>query len=355
MKPKKISPTIKTVAQEAGVSHSTVSRVLNNNDRVDPELRKKVMAAIKKTGYTPNLAARSMKGQKSKIIGCVVPDLSMSYFKEFLAGTVAEARKHNYNILAASSASSLNEELNILQSFANSIIDGVIFIPISHSTVTEDLTIFGNTPVLIGYRTNLYNNYPYLSYDNKQGGYISTKYLLSLNRKKIAFVAGMFEEIMDKNEFLHQAKNGPFGRYASLDRYNGYIRAHQEFNLDIDPDYLYFSKNTFEDGAMIAKKIISENIEIDGLVSFSDTIAIGAMNFFKSQNIHVPQDISIVGYDDSPICSQVQPTLTSVNQDALKLGGACVTSILKMIHHEKIDSQSLDVFLNIKDSTIKKS
>lgn len=354
MTQKKANPTIKTVAQEAGVSHSTVSRVLNNNDRVDPQLRKKVMDAIIKTGYTPNLAARSMKGQKSKIIGCIVPDLSMAYFKEFLASTVAEARKHNYNILAASSASSLKEELQILQSFANSVIDGVIFIPVSHSSVTEDLSIFGNTPILIGYRSNLYGNYPHIAYDNKQGGYISTKYLLSLNRRKIAFVAGMFEEIMDKNEFLSQTKNGPFGRYASIDRYNGYVRAHKEFNLDVDPDSLYFSKNSYEDGALIAQKIISENIEIDGLVSFSDTIAIGAMNFFKSQNILVPEDISIVGYDDSPVCNQVQPTLTSVNQDALKLGAECVASILKMIHQEEIDSKSLDVFLNIKESTIKK-
>jgi len=354
MAKKQANPTIKTVAKVAGVSHSTVSRVLNNNERVDPELRKKVLAAIKETGYTPNMAARTMKGQKSRIIGCLVPDLSMAYFKEFLASTVAEARKHNYNILAASSASSLKEELNVLQSLANSIIDGVIFIPISHSTVTEDLSIFGKTPVLIGYRNNLYSDHPHIAYDNKDGGYISTKYLLSLNRNKIAFVAGTFEETMTKEEFLFQAKNGPFGRYASIDRYNGYIQAHEEFNLPVNPDYLHFSKNTYEDGAMVAKRIISETVEVDGLVSFSDTIAIGAMNFFKSQNIHVPQDISIIGYDDSPVCSQVQPTLTSINQDALKLGAECVSAMMDMINQKEVESKSLDVFLNIKESTIKK-
>ncbi len=354
MTQRKSNPTIKTVALEAGVSPSTVSRVLNDNDRVDPQLREKVQNAIKKTRYTPNLAARSMKGQKSKIIGCVVPDLAMSYFKEFLASTVEEARKHDYNILAASSASSLMEEQRILQSFANSMIDGVIFFPISHSSMTEDLSMFAQTPVLIGYRTNPYSNYPHITYDNKHGGYIATKYLLSLNRRRIAFVAGLFEEIIDKDEFLFQAKNGPFGRYASIDRLNGYIKAHKEFNLEIDPDLLYFSKNSDKDGAMVANKIVSENLDVDGLVSFSDTIAIGAMNFFKNQNIRVPEDISIVGYDDSPICSQVQPTLTSVNQDALKLGVECVSSMLKMIDHEEVSSKSLDVFLNIKDSTCKK-
>ena len=346
-------PTIKTVAKEAQVSIATVSRVLNSNQNVNSELHEKVWKAVKKLGYKPNIAARSMKGQKSGIIGFLVPNITMTYFNDMVAGAIAAAHKYNYNILVSSSNGSLEEQQKGLDSFSTSVIDGLIFSPISQISDYPDLQSFSSIPVMIAYRNNIYNNLPHLSADNIKGGYIATKYLLNIGRRKIAFLAGFYEENIRVEEMFHLIETNKTGIYSSIDRLKGYLKAHKEAGLEVDPNLIIPSGNSYENGYNSAQKMLYSASSVDALLAFNDSMAAGAINFLKEQNISVPEEISVIGYDDGPLAQIISPALTSVNQNANRIGATAVEMMMDLLEGKKVDDKILDVFLNIRQSTAK--
>jgi LacI family transcriptional regulator len=342
---------MKTVAQQANVSISTVSRVLNGTKAVSPELHKAVWDAVKKLGYKPNIAARFMKGQKTGSIGILVPDIRHPFYSDIVAGAITEAHKSYNTLIVSSSNGDADHEEETLYNLSMSVLDGLIYIPISRNAPFSELEIFKEVPLVIAYRRNIFKNRPQVYVDNIKGGYIATKYLIKLKRKRIAFIAGFFHDPYDLDAFLQLAASPVSGAYSTMDRFNGYLKALEEEGIPFDPSLVLMCKYNYIDGYNVAVEMLSKSIDVDGIIAFNDSVASGVIKLLLEQGISVPEDISVIGYDDGPIAPILSPSLTSVKQDAYMIGVKAADMMLRLLNGEEVKDEILDVSLSIRNST----
>lgn len=343
--------TMKDVAEEADVSVSTVSRVINDIIDKDSELGVKVWTAVERLNYIPNAAARFMKGQNTGTIGLLLPDLSNPFFTSIAAGAITRAQQMNNNIIISSANGSLDQEKRSLQHLSKSVLDGLIYCPISRNEVFEEIEYFKNIPVVISYRRNVVADIPHVYVDNIKGGYIATKYMMRLNRRKICFIAG-FWDIPDGIDDIKQLSNSKeAGFYTSLDRFKGYRKALKEEGIPYDEDLIFITNYDYNAGYNVAKDIISSGIDCDAILAPNDLVASGIIKFLSSQGISVPEDISVIGYDDGIIAPITNPALTSINQNSKIVGEKSVDLLLDILEGEDVNDYVVDVDLSIRKST----
>lgn len=343
--------TIKDVAQKANVSIATVSRVLNGKDNVNPKYSKAVLDASKVLNYKPNLAARSMKGQRTGTIGIHVPDVAHPFYSAIVSGSIVQAQKSNHNLIVSSAKSSGANEKELFENLANSYIDGLIYSPFSSADLIKEIEYFNKIPIIVANRRKVFPNVPHIYTDNVKGGYISTKYLLRLKRRKICFLAGFWEPPCDSNNILELSLSDLSGLYTTLDRFKGYLKALKEEGIEYDPSLVIMCSYEYDSGYKAAMDIVSNSMNIDGIVAPNDLVAAGTTKLFLEQGISVPEDISVIGYDNESIASMVIPSLTSVKQDAYEIGKESVIMLLNLLEGEKVVDKVIDVNLIVRSST----
>lgn len=343
--------TMRDVAEHAEVSVSTVSRVINGKLKENNEITSKVWEAVKKLDYRPNAAARFMKGQPTGTIGVLLPDISNLFFTGIAAGAITRAQENNNNIIIASSNGSIEQEKRSLEHLSRSVLDGLIYCPISRNEVFEEIECFKNIPVVISYRRDIIPDRPHVYVDNIKGGYIAAKYLLRLNRKSICFLAGFWNIPSENTDIFEMANSPEAGFYTSLDRFKGYLNALEEEGIAYDPSLVLISGYNHQSGYEAAKKIIESGRQIDAILAPNDLVASGIIKFLTEQGISVPYDISVVGYDDSLLTPIINPTLTSINQNSKEVGMKSVDVMLELLEDRKPKDVVVDVSLSIRKST----
>ncbi len=348
------SVTLVDVAKYAGVSIATVSRYLNGV-RVRPELAVKVAEAVEKFDYRLNPAARLIKGQKSETIGVILPELDHPYFATLLEGAAEQAREFGQSILVGSCHGKHEVEEQTIDQFAHNILDGLIYTPVAKSVNLIEIEAFRELPVVIAARDkSVYPELPHVYQDTHGGGYLSTKYLLSLGHRKIAFFASFWEPGFTEMGMLDILKTPGTGVYSSLNRFSGYLEALQEFGISYDPKLVIKCSYGFEDGKSAAKELLSRMIEFDSIVTASDYVACGVIDTLEAQGISVPNDVSVMGYGNLELGKIIKPQLSTIHQNMFELGKQSVRSLHDVIHEKDTEDILLDVELIVRDSTSKK-
>lgn len=315
-----MATSIKDVAKEANVSIATVSRVLNDIDVVNEETKKKVQDAIKKLGYRPNIVARSLKTQRTRTIGIVVPDISSQLYPEIVRGAEDVANIYKYNVMLCNSDCDLEKEKEYLRVLSEKMVDGVLYMSSSLEDETLDLINELNLKTILVETSNKDGNLPSVSIDNVKAAYEATKYVISKGRKNIAFIG------IEKNE-----KNA-WGM-----RCEGYEKALAENGMKVNLDMCYFNNLKIKSGKEGVEKILSSKQKFDGLVCASDEIAIGAINTLRENGIRVPEDVSVIGFNNIEMAKNFYPAITTVAQPMYDMGSVAMRMLIKLLNKQELE------------------
>jgi len=291
--------TIADIARAAGVSLSTVSRVLNGKVEgyMRQETYKKVLTVIEELGYRPNRLAQALRGAPTKIIGFVIPDGLNPYFQQLTLSLERVASKAGYGIILCSSDHSVEKEKAYLELLERQRVDGIVFSTLgSEPEAIRRLLSRGITVVLADEEITDVDA-PTVVSDNYLGGKQAAEHLISLGHERIACVAG------------------PLNLVSSRNRLQGYLDALQNAGLKVYKELIVeCSGFSYANGYKAAKKLLSRNIPFTGVVCANDLIALGVIKALEEKGRRVPQDCSVVGFDNSYIAEMVHPRLTTVAQ-----------------------------------------
>lgn len=313
--------SIKDVAKEAGVSIATVSRVLNDIDVVNDETKKKVLDAIKKLSYRPNIVARSLKTQRTRTVGIIIPDISSQFYPEVVRGAEDVANIYNYNIMLCNTDLDPEKEMEYLHVLKEKMVDGVLYMSNSlEPNIIEVLNEFQIPTVLVETRDSE-NVFPSVTIDNEKAAFDATSYLVKNGNKKVAYI-GSHEDALN----------------ASALRFKGYKKALQDNNLEVDNDIISFGGLKAQDGYEAANKIL-EKSKFDSVFCGSDEVAMGVINALREKDISVPKDVDVIGFDNIYSSAIFYPKLTTVSQPMYDMGSVGMRMLIKIINKQKVDTE----------------
>ncbi len=305
--------TIDDVAEKAGVSAKTVSRVLNNEPNVRPAKREQVMKSARELGYRPNPAARSLAGARSFLIAHLHDNPVPEYITAVNTGIYEACRAKGYFLLPEPVDRSAPDFLDRLQSFLmTSRADGVVLSP----PLCDDLDILA----LLKDNGTSYSslsparqpeNTSVMRHDDRQAAMEMVRHLVTLGHKRIAFIAG------------------PAGHNASTGRHEGYLDAMREAGLKVEPSLIAEGDYSLRSGLEAARNLISGDTKPTAVFAANDDMAVGAMTALMAAGLHIPNDISVAGYDDTRLASAVWPALTTIRQpvsDMARRAAECLMS-----------------------------
>lgn len=325
--------TIKEVAKKAGVSPATVSYVLNNKESISDETKQRVWDAISELDYVPDLSARSLTAGSSKLIGVVVPQTEQgqrlmfenNFYSEILGSIEYRARLRGYHVLI--SASDTNENYLTLAKERN--LDGIIVIGIYPNSFYQDLKKSKIPIVLIDSYCNDHY-YHSIRIDDAYGSYLATKYMIDHGHREIAFFCGEIKE----NGVMKQ-------------RLLGYRQAIEEQGLVFHDKYVFEGKIDYENGISLANALCDSGYKTTAVVATADILAISAMKAFYERGVKVPEDISVIGFDDLQISKYLTPGLTTVHQDISRKGERAMDLLFNSIENPKLTKQEEIMPVNI--------
>jgi Transcriptional regulators len=270
--------TIKDIAREAGVSVATVSRVINDNSTVAPELREKVLAAIERNGYYPNLVARGLKNDRTQTIAILIADTSSNeYFSEIIKSIESVIRLDNYTLFVCNSLNEKETELKYLNLLAERQVDGII---VNASGFNNEYIakLSNSIPMVLLHRRISLPNFrgDFVDADFGSSCYELTMNLIANGHRKIGLISG------------------PLFLSSAYDRYVNFKRAMKTIDVDVDTEYKYFFEGPFntETGYKATEKLLNMEDPPTALVIMHCDTSIGALRYFRSHNIRVPDDIS---------------------------------------------------------------
>lgn len=345
--------TITEVAQLAGVSIATVSRVLNGKT-VRPAYKEKVLSAMRSLDYAPLPGCGRSARVSARNLGMLVPDLGNNYYARIVNSAVMRAHEQGRNITVASCDGEKGLEGAMLEQLASNPVDAILYCPVSSPVLMPDSEILGHRPVVVVARRGVMPGRPHVYSDNVKGGYISTKYLRRLGRRQIAVLMGFWnpeKEFDDPGALLAYLGTPICGAYSSLDRLEGHRKALEEDGLPLSPEMLQVSGYEFGSGYEAAKSLMARMVPIDAIIAPNDAVAAGVIRFLSEQHVAVPEEISVIGYDDSAIAMMTTPTLTSIRQDMRLIGSAAVDLALELLQGKAVEDVIVDVSLSIRKST----
>ena len=315
--------TLHDVADLAGVSHQTVSRVINNNSNVRSGTRERVEAAIHKLGYRPNAIARSMVKGSTHTLGCISPNLTDPVFTRIIESAQAEARKLGYFILIGSAASA-EETKPLLDELLNRQVDGLIMLNARDDERYKLLEpLFpNNTPIVYVKNSPELEPVSSVRCDDIRGGYLATKHLLDLGHRQIAIILG------------------PENEQCTAERLEGYQNALAEAGLTADKDLIIQGSWSSRSGSEAAKQLLEHPDRFSAIFAQNDRMAAGAIRTLRDAGFQVPEDYSMIGYDNVPLATLIDPTLTTIQQP-LEDFGIQATQILIQAIQQK-NTQPID-------------
>jgi LacI family transcriptional regulator len=306
------SITLHDVARVAGVSIKTVSRVLNNERYVSDAKRRRVEAAVERLNYRPNMAARTLSGAKSYLLGFLAPAGAPMYIDRLLRGALEACKKHSYHLVAELYETGTDDVLAKVKALcASTVLDGAVLAPgvCDSPPVLAYLRERGIPHVAISPSSSI--DAPYVHIDEVGAMYAITRHLLELGHERIAFLG-------------HQP-----GWMFTERRLQGFRQALDEARIAVPAKYIAESWFTFRFAQERAEKLLALKERPTALVAVNDETAVGAMVAAYRRGLRVPQDVSITGFDDSPLAALTWPQLTTVRQPMEAMAAAAAELILK--------------------------
>lgn len=326
--------TMKDVARAAGVSTATVSRTLMNPEKVSVQTRQKVENAVLEVGYYPHNLSRGMKRNESRTILVIVPDIGDPFFTDIIVGIEEIAAKHGYLVLIGDCRYQHKPEHTFLNLIITKQIDGMVLLgsDVPFDSRHDDQRHF--PPMVMANEFAPELELPTVNIDNLTAAFNATHYLQSLGHTRIACISGP-EEL-------------PLCQY----RIEGYIQAMRRMGMPVREEYLVRGDFTHESGAECAAQLLALPEPPTAVFCHNDIMAIGALWAARKQGLTLPQDLSVVGFDDLPAAQYCSPTLTTIAQPRYEIGRQSFLLLLEQLQGHTVakGSRLLDSDLIIRES-----
>jgi LacI family transcriptional regulator len=308
-----MNPTIKDVAELAGVHPSTVSRVINDDSRISEKTKNKVLLIIKKLGYTPNAIARGLKTKRTHTLGMLIPDITNPFFAEIARGVEDAANANGFNIILCNTDDKLKKERIYLEILKEKRVDGLI-LGTAHIKDKSILELEKKKfPYILLSRNIEGLDKNCVIVDDVVGGIIVTEYLIKLGHRRIAHITG-----------------SPTVRAAN-NRLEGYKFALEKHQIEYYEELVEEGDFRIKGGYQAMKKFLELPEPPTAIFAANDLLALGAMQAIQKKKYHIPEDFCIIGFDDIRLASFVYPPLTTIRQPMLEMGALAVKMLLRII------------------------
>ncbi len=319
--------TIRDVAKKANVSVSTVSRVINQKGYVHEDTKILVNKIIEELKFVPSQLARSLTNHSSKIIGVIVPHIGPTFYGELLEGIESQAAAYGYKIMFCHTQDDSDREFEYLKFFEQYNIEGLIIA--SNFSNTDKLAELDIPVVTVDHILD--ENIPSITSDNVKGGALAARKLIETGAKNILVFRGpsFLLTTMERTiGFINEIK--PYGLFADI------------FDFDlINPDI------------KLIEEILKNNPQVDAVFAFSDTLAFATLNILQRLGRRVPEDVSLIGYDDTPFCKWVKPSITTIHQSVNFMGKQSFINLTRLIRGVELENlhDIIDVKLIERETT----
>lgn len=326
--------TIKDVARQAGVSISTVSRVLNNTQSVSPELAEKVTSAVEQLGYCANAAARGLRVTQTNRIAIILTSLSRAFFTSVLEGIHQEASQLGYSLLITETHDNIQEEIRAVDLFASQWVDGIILASSAYGTDKATLDHIARLDRLFKKDTRIpvvtlefpLNN-PHVGavvIDHEQAAYEAVRYLIrGLGRRHVVHISH------------------PAWHYIGQKRILGYQRAMENAGFSLDECVVLEGDYSTYSGHSLTQQMLRRHTPCDAVFCANDQIAVGALKACEEAGVSVPEQIAIVGIDDIFTASVVSPSLTTVHVPKHEMGASAMRLLYDMMEENDTDRRKI--------------
>lgn len=321
--------TISDVAKLAGLSVSTVSRVINNSPHVSSKKRNLVKAAMTELGYVPRPAARQLRGSKTNTIAVTIPRIVNPFFAYLVDAIERVLDEQGYSTLIVQTFGRPEEEVTALNLLKNQQVDGVILCSIENSwAVIGAYQKYGKIVLVNEYLKE--KDVPVIRSNQYKGFYMATSFLCDQGYRKIAYATGR------KNIVITER-----GEDFDSDRFAGFQDSLNEHQLRFNRQWLFTGAHTFEDGRKILQQILTLNVRPDVLIAGSDEVAMGVVQEAERCKINVPSAIGVLGVDDQPMSANLKIPLSTVQQPVKRMGQAAAEVMLKQISGTETSTETV--------------
>lgn len=305
-------PSIVNVARLANVSTATVSRVLNKNGTVRPDLHKRVMMAIEELQYEPSGIARNMRSQSTQTIGFLIADIQNPFFTDMVRAIEEMAYELQYTVLLGSSTNQEKKERLYLEVMAKERIAGFVIVPTSNQPATYKFR--RPIPIVFVDRKVKGVNADAVLLHNHQGGYAAAKHLIDLGHTRIGLITASPVD------------------HVTAERQEGFAQALTEAGIPVDPRLISSGNEAREEGGYRATmELLSQRPRPTALFAVNNVRTLGMLRAIKQLGLRVPDQVSVVGFDDSPWLSLLTPPLTTIRQPIYEMGAEAVRLLMKRI------------------------
>jgi DNA-binding LacI/PurR family transcriptional regulator len=329
-------PNIKDVARMAGVSISTVSNIINGTKPVSDELKERVEQVITELDYQVDPVARSLKSKKTMTVGIVIPTIYRIFFPQLINGIQDSAKKYNYNLTFCSTDDLLKKEKYFIKMLESNWVDGIILSSVAEAEnekYFEFLSKVGNKkkkiPIVSLERRIDRDGIDSIVVDNYKGGCMATRHLIECKCRKIAHITGpMYSPMVN----------------ARLMAYKDELKRE---GFEIDENKILHGDYSPLSGYQAVKRLLMTGTEVDGVFAANDQMAIGAIKAFKEQGYNIPEQVKVVGFDNTFVASIVDPSLTTIDVPKYRMGFQAMEIVMKRINNQFDKTECIELPINL--------
>lgn len=318
------------VAAAAGVSSITVSRTLQHPQKVSPETRQRVEAAISRLNFVPNMAARTLASHRSRIVAAVVPNMAHSVFAETLQGIANVLRPANYQLLVGNSAYSAEEEESLVKAFLARQPDGIVLTGYTHSPALIGMIHASRIPVVEMW--NLIENpiNTIVGFSNFEAARAMTLYLGKKGYRRIGYIGGPLE-----------------GNDRTYQRLKGFRQGMHELGFEVNDNLIFSVAFDYQASVAAFQELLSRSPDLDAVFAAGDVLAVGVHLECLRRGWSIPERLAVAGFDDSEIASLLTPRLTTVRVPRYEIGKTVAEQILKLIGGSEPSARVIDLGFEI--------
>ena len=297
--------TLKIIAKTLGISIATVSKALKDYPDISKKTKQKVLKLAKTLNYKPNSFAQSLRNQESKIIGLIIPSIVHHFFSNVINGVINAASEKGYLVIILQTEESFENEKKQVQLLVEKNIDGIL-LSLSDKTVRYDhikQVINEDIPVVLYDKISKSINCSKVIIDDKKAAFNATEYLIKTGCKRIAHI------------------RGPLKPQTTIDRFMGYRKALETYNIPFDKSLVYVSEElSYENGYDLTDQIIDDHPDLDGVFAFTDLVATGVLTKLKERGVDIPNKVSVIGFSNWFLSKITSPTLSTIDQPGYEMG-----------------------------------
>lgn len=309
---------ISDVAQAAGVSLATVSRVLSNRGSVKPATREHVLRVVKELNYQPNALARQLRTQKTCTVIVIVPSIANSLFHNIIFGIEQEADANGYQVLIADMHNQPSIEMHYMNAIQQRQVDGIISMS---ANMTQKLLqeVSNEYPIVMAIQNFQSESIPFVAIDNVAAAKAAVTHLIRMGHRTIAHITS------SHSLTLYQ------------ERLDGYLAALDEYQLPVDMELVRYAEPSLQGGYEQTLALLSDSSKhITAIFAAGDTMAIGAIKALRERGLQVPQDCAVVGFDDIELSSFWEPALTTIRQPTFQIGQCAFRKLMALMNKESL-------------------